>query len=283
MARGSWHRLLGKIGWVTIVMAALLVAIVVAVIAAPLITNYSPERGSIILRHSAPSAEHLLGTDHLGRDLFTRIVYGGRTSLVIGFSAVIIGLLVGGSLGLVSGFFKGKLLDTLIMRATDVAMSFPSILLAIVLVTFLGFSTVNIIIAIGLPIVPGFIRITRSVTITLTESDFPTAARALGASDLRIMFRHLLPNCVGPLIVYSTMYVGRAILTEAGLSFIGLGIQSPDVSWGVLASEGRAYLRSYPLLALAPGFAIMLTTFCTNLVGDGLRDFLDPKTIIGNR
>lgn len=279
LVRDSWHRLLNKIGWVTILAVVLFLAIVVISIAAPLITPYEPARGTIVLRHSAPSASHLLGTDHLGRDLLTRILYGGRTSLLISFSAVSLGLLIGGTLGLLAGYFRDKLIDTLIMRATDVALAFPSILLAIVLVSFLGFSKQNLIIAIGIPIIPGYIRITRSVVISLAEEDFPTAALALGASDIRIIFRHLLPNCIGPLIVYSTIYIGRTILSEAGLSFIGLGIQSPEISWGVLTAEGRAYLRSYPILALAPGFAIMLTAFCTNLFGDGLRDFLDPKVV----
>jgi peptide/nickel transport system permease protein len=224
----------------------------------------------------SPNNINLMGTDNLGRDVFSRIVYGGRTSLVIGVSAVSIALLIGGTLGLISGYFRG-ITDLVIMRLSDVLLSIPSILLAIAIVASIGASMFNLIIAISIGNIPIFARIIRSNVLSLNEKQFIEASNALGASHLRIMLTHILPNVLSAIIVQSSLGIASAILAAAGLGFIGLGLEASVAEWGLMLSSGRSYIRTHAFLTIYPGLAIMLTILAFNMVGDGIRDALDPK------
>jgi len=217
-----------------------------------------------------------LGTDHIGRDLFSRILYGGRVSLIVGAGAMFFGLGVGVLLGMLAAY-SGTLVDNIIMRVMDLLMSFPFMLLAITMVSILGFGTKNVVIAIGVANTPGFARLTRGQVLGIMENEYIISARSIGAPHYIILARYILLNCLSPILIYGTLQLGRAILTEAALSYIGLGVQPPNPSWGILVSEGQNYLSSYPYLALIPGFVIMITVFCVNIIGDKLRDVLDPK------
>lgn len=223
-----------------------------------------------------PNLTHLMGTDHLGRDVFSRVVYGTRTSLLIGISAVSIALVIGGVLGILSGYFKGKI-DIAIMRFSDVLLSIPSILLAIAIVASFGSSIQNMIMAISIGSIPIFARIIRSSVLSLTEKQFIEASHALGSSHLRIIIKHIIPNVLSPIIVQSSLGIASAILSAAGLGFIGLGLEASVAEWGLMLSYGRAYMRNYPYLTIYPGLAIMLTILAFNMLGDGIRDALDPK------
>ncbi|MCI7403220.1 MAG: ABC transporter permease [Pyramidobacter sp.] len=224
----------------------------------------------------APNAKYLLGTDEFGRDVLSRLIYGARVSLQVGLVAVSISLLVGGSLGAVAGFYGGKL-DNLIMRLMDVQLAVPSTLLAIAIAAALGPGLFNLMIAVGISSVPRFARLLRASVLSVKEMEFVEAARAMGASDFRIIVLHILPNCCAPLIVQATLSVANAILSSASLSFIGLGIQPPYPEWGGMLSSARDYLRSSPYLSMFPGIAIVVTIIALNFIGDGLRDALDPK------
>lgn len=223
-----------------------------------------------------PNAIHWMGTDNLGRDVFSRVIYGGRTSLVIGLSAVSIALIVGGSLGILAGYYKGKV-DILIMRLSDVLLSIPSILLAIAIVASFGSSMFNMIVAISIGSIPIFARIIRSSVLSLTEKQFIEAAHALGSSHLRIILKHILQNVLSAIIVQSSLGIATAILSAAGLGFIGLGLEASVAEWGLMLSSGRAYIRTHTFLTIYPGLAIMITILAFNMVGDGIRDALDPK------
>lgn len=223
-----------------------------------------------------PGGQHIFGTDELGRDVFSRVIYGSRISLTIGISAVSIAVLIGGFLGLVAGYFGGRI-DGIVMRFTDVLLSIPSILLAIAIVASLGSSVRNLILAIGIGMIPSFARIMRSAVMGVREKQFIEAAHALGGSDFKIMMRHIVPNTLSPLIVQISMGVASGILSAAGLGFIGLGIEPSVAEWGTMLNYGRKYIRTHPHLTLYPGFAIMLTILAFNLLGDGIRDALDPK------
>ena len=260
----------------TLVTGLILAVIFLCVILAPYITPYDPNKGSILSRFKWPSSKHWLGTDHIGRDLFSRILYGGRVSLIVGAGAMFFGLGIGVLLGMLSAY-GGSLVDNIIMRVIDLLMSFPFMLLAITMVTILGFGTKNVVIAIGIANTPGFARLTRGQVLGIMENEYIIAARSIGAPHYIILTRYILLNCVSPILIYGTLQLGRAILTEAALSYIGLGVQPPNPSWGILVSEGQNYLNSYPYLALIPGFMIMVTVFCVNIIGDRLRDVLDPK------
>lgn len=224
----------------------------------------------------APNAKYLLGTDEFGRDVLSRLIYGARVSLQVGLVAVSISLLVGGSLGAIAGFYGGKL-DNLIMRLMDVQLAVPSTLLAIAIAAALGPGLFNLMIAVGISSVPRFARLLRASVLSVKEMEFVEAARAMGASDFRIIVLHILPNCCAPLIVQATLSVASAILSSASLSFIGLGIQPPYPEWGGMLSSARDYLRSSPYLSMFPGIAIVVTIIALNFIGDGLRDALDPK------
>jgi peptide/nickel transport system permease protein len=223
-----------------------------------------------------PNALNIMGTDNLGRDVFSRVVYGARYSMGVGFFAVIFALLIGGTLGSIAAFYGGRV-DSLIMRFLDIVLSIPSILLAIAITSILGTNIVNLTIAISISSFPHYARIVRAAILGIKEQEFVEAARAIGASDTRIIFRHLLPNAMAPIIVQATVGLGGAILSCAALSFIGLGIQPPLPEWGTMLSAGREYIREYWWLVVFPGMFIMLAIFSVNLFGDGLRDALDPR------
>jgi ABC-type dipeptide/oligopeptide/nickel transport system permease subunit len=225
---------------------------------------------------AAPSRAHAFGTDELGRDLFGRIIYGARVSLALGFISVSLAAAAGIPLGLVAGYYQ-RIVDRVVMRAIDVLLAFPSILLAIFVVTVLGPGLRNAMIAIGIAQVPVYVRLVRGQTLALRQQDFVEACRAVGASDARILARHVLPNTVSPLIVQTSLLFGTAILAAAYLGFLGLGVQPPVAEWGTMLSKARLYLRSAPHVVVLPGVAIFLTVLAFNLVGDGLRDALDPR------
>lgn len=224
-----------------------------------------------------PNGTHLFGTDDLGRDVFSRIIYGTRTSLTIGVASILIALLFGGLLGITAGYFKGKV-DAVIMRVCDVLLSIPSTLLAIAIVASLGNGINNLILAISIANIPIFARIIRSSVLSVNEKQFIEASNALGATNFRIIFRHVIPNVISPIIVQSTMGVATAILSAAGLGFIGLGVEPAVAEWGTMLSLGKSYIRTHQFLTFYPGIIIMLTILSFNMLGDGIRDAIDPRT-----
>jgi peptide/nickel transport system permease protein len=244
--------------------------------AAPVLTPYEPLKLNITERLVGPSMKHLIGTDHLGRDVLTRVLYGGRLSLVLGFFSVSVGLGFGIVVGLVAGFQGGKL-DNLLMRLVDMMMAMPSILLALVIAFALGPSLTNLMIAVGVGIAPTYARVTRGSVMSTKNELYVEAARVLGCSNLTIMLRHVLPNVIAPVVVLSTLSMGTAILSAATLSFLGMGVQPPTPEWGNMVSEGRDRLVVAPWVTFGPGLAIMISVLGMNLLGDGLRDALDPK------
>jgi len=258
-------------------VAGLVILVVFATVAlaAPLATTYDPEQTQLDQTLLRPSAAHWLGTDHLGRDILARLAYGGRLSLLIGFAAVGVGLSIGVPLGTVCGFYGGWL-DLVIQRIIDVFLSLPGFLLALSLVAVLGVGITNVILAVGLGVVPAFARLTRASTLSIRQRSFVDAARAAGAGGPSIMLRHVLPNALPPVVVQATLGLGATLLTAAGLGFLGLGVQQPTPEWGAMLGEGRSYIFSNPNLATFPGLAIFLTVLAFNLAGDGLRDALDP-------
>lgn len=227
-------------------------------------------------RLDPPSAEHWFGTDALGRDVLARVVHGTRLSLSIGFVAMSISLLVGGTLGAITGYFGGRL-DTIIMRIIDIIMSVPSMLLSIAIVSALGSSMTNLMIAMTIGQVPRFARVVRSMMIGAAQDEYVEAAKVGGATNTRVIVRHILPNIIGPIIVQATMSIASIILTAAGLSFIGLGVQPPAPEWGTMLSEARDFMLTDPYLVIVPGLAIALAVFAFNTIGDGLRDAFDPR------
>lgn len=243
---------------------------------ADFIAPYDYDEQDLLNAFQKPSSEHWFGTDEFGRDIFSRVVYGTRISLKIGLISVSISLLIGGSLGAVSGFYGGKL-DNLIMRIMDIFLAIPSILLAISIVAALGTGITNLMIAVGISSIPSYARIVRASVLSIRSEEFIEAARASGTSDIKIITKHIIPNCLAPVIVQSTLSVANAILTAAGMSFIGLGIQPPEPEWGTMLSSGRGYIRGYGYMTLFPGLAMAITVLSMNLLGDGLRDALDPK------
>lgn len=259
---------------------ALLLTMLILCLGAPLFSGYSPTKQNLAQALQSPSREHLLGTDYLGRDLFTRLLYGGRLSLLIGFLAVGIGLLLGVPLGAISGYYGGWS-DMLIQRLADILLSFPSFLLVLILVALLGIGVRNVIIAVGILAIPSFIRLVRGTVLVVRELDFVEAARATGASDRRVLLRHVIPNTMTPVIINASLNLGYAITLAAGLGFLGLGVQPPTPEWGMMLGEARNYIFSHPYMITAPGLAIFISIVGLNLVGDALRDALDPR--IGRR
>jgi peptide/nickel transport system permease protein len=249
---------------------------ILAAIFAPLITKHDPIVIDPISRLQTPSRDHWLGTDPFGRDLFARVVYGARVSLPVGIIAVSISATVGLVLGLVAGYY-GRVPDGIIMRVIDIMLAFPGIMLALVVVAVLGPSLQNVMIAVGIGGIPQFTRLVRGSVLSAREHVYVEAARVVGASDAMILFRHILPNIVGPTVILATISVGSAILAAAGLSFLGLGAQPPTPEWGSMLANGRQFLRSDPWVTTVPGLAIVLTVLSINLFGDGLRDVLDPR------
>ncbi len=255
----------------------IILILILTAIFAPFIATHPPNAMDVTKTLLGPGESgHLLGTDSYGRDIFSRIVYGARISLIVGIAAVLFGAIFGSLLGLVSGYLGGRI-DAIIMRIIDGMMAFPFILLAIVLMTVLGQGLGNAVIAIGVSNIPGFARLVRGQVLSVKEADYIEVTRSLGAKHGRILFRHIVPNSIAPLIVYATMSVAGAIISEASLSFLGLGVQPPTASWGSMLQEGKDFLVLSPGLATISGLAILVTVLGINLFGDGLRDALDPK------
>lgn len=240
------------------------------------IAPYNPYKQNLRKILQKPNKEHLLGTDSVGRDTLSRVIYGSRTALTVGFVSAGIAASIGITLGLVAGYFGG-IINMIIMRFTDVLMPFPMIVLALLLAAVLGGGIHNVILALGIAMVPGYIRVMCGMTLTIRENDYILAERAMGASHLRIMLRHVLPNAFAPIIVVITLQLGFLILSEAALSFLGIGIKPPGAAWGAMVNEGYRYLVKLPILSFAPGAAIMMVVFAFNMVGDALRDALDPR------
>lgn len=256
--------------------AVVLGAVILLVALAEQISPYEPTQQFRRQRLQPPNAEFLLGTDNLGRDILTRILYGGRVSLQVGIVSVAIGATLGTLLGLIAGYIGGWS-DILIMRFIDMMLAFPGILLALVIIAVLGRNLQNVMIAVGLSSIPVYTRVLRGSALSVKQFDFIVAAQALGASSWRVMARHVLPNTLAPIIVVATNGVAGAIIAGAALSFLGLGQQPPDPEWGLMLNEGRAYIRVAAWVTTYPGLAIMLTVLSINLLGDGLRDILDPR------
>ncbi len=254
----------------------ILLLLVIAAAIGPLVAPYGINEISIPDRLQGPSASHWFGTDDLGRDLFSRVIIGSRVSLMVGFIAVGIALLIGVPIGLASGFYGGAV-DSWLMRLMDILFALPAILLAIAVLAVLGPGIGNAMIAIGIVYTPIFARITRGSVLTIKESVFVSAARSLGATDIRILRTHILPNVVAPITVQTSLSLAFAILAEAALSFLGLGVQPPDPAWGRMLAEGRGFFEQAPWMAIFPGLAIVITVMAFNFVGDGLRDALDPQ------
>lgn len=265
----AWRNTIGVTG------AAIIAATVAAALVGPLVwqTDYASQASRRLL---APSASHPFGTDELGRDELSRIVHGTQVSLQVGMISVLIALVAGTGIGIAAGFY-GRTADAVLMRVVDVMFAFPGLVLAIVIAGLLGPSRTNAMVAIGVVYAPAFARVVRGSTLTVLSLPYVEAARSLGISDLRIVRRHLLPNIMAPLIVLTTVYLSTAILTEASLSFLGLGTQPPEPSWGSMLNAARSYMERAPWLAVAPGLAIMVVVLGFNFLGDGLRDVLDPQ------
>ncbi len=270
----AWARLLRN----PVAMTGGIVVIVLVAVAlsATQIAPYDPLAQDLANSLAPPSPLHLAGTDVHGRDIFSRIISGTAISLRIGFLGMLLGCVVGVTLGLISGYYGGWL-DTVIMRVLDVQLAFPGLLLAICIVAIIGPGLENVIVAVGIFSVPVFARVTRGCVLGLKQQDYVLAARMIGAQDRRIMISHMLPNTLAPILVIGTLRIGTAILTAASLSFLGLGAQPPIPEWGAMLSDGRSYLTIAPHVATTPGLAILVTVLSFNLLGDGLRDALDPK------
>ena len=257
---------------------AILLTLIGLAVLAPVLFDYDTQvvAQDLSIRLQGPSAAHWFGTDEFGRDIFVRMVYGARVSLVVGLISVSVSLVIGGCLGAFAGFYGGKV-DLIIMRVMDVFLAVPSILLAMTIVAALGTDLVYVMLAIGISGVPNFARIVRAAVMGVKDQEFVEAARAIGASNATIIFREVIPNCLAPIIVQATLSVAGAILSTASLSFIGLGVQPPDPEWGAMLSGGRNFMRDALHLTLFPGLAIVITVLALNLLGDGLRDALDPR------
>ena len=258
----------------------LLILLALSAIFAPAIIPYPEDLADAAhteIKLSPPSAEHLMGTDELGRDIFSRVVYGARVSLSAALSAVGLALLIGIPLGAVAGSFGGWV-DNLIMRITDVFLSFPPLLLSIAIVAVMGSSLNNAILAISMSWWPWYTRLIRGQAISVKERKFVQAAETIGTSRIKIIFKHIIPNCISPVIVQASMDIGGVILTVAGLSFLGLGAQLPTPEWGLMISMGRRYFPDSWWYCIVPGIAIFITVLCFNLLGDAIREILDPKT-----
>ena len=255
-----------------------LVLLILVAIFAGMIADFETVvvRQNIPNRLKAPSAEHWFGTDEFGRDIFARIIHGARVSMTVGIISVSIALMIGGSLGAIAGYY-GKAVDHVVMRVMDIFLAIPNILLAIAIVAALGPSMRNLMIAVGISSMPGYARIVRASVLSIKDMEFIEASRAIGAKNIVIIFDHIIPNALAPVIVQATLGVAGAILSAAALSFIGLGIQPPNPEWGAMLSSGRAFMRDSPNIVIFPGIFILFTILVLNMIGDGLRDALDPR------
>ncbi len=243
---------------------------------APLISSYDPTAVALRTRLQPPSRAHLFGTDEFGRDILTRVFYGARISLPVGLIALAIGVSLGTLVGLIAGFY-GKVVDAVLMWFVDVLLAFPGLLLALLVVAILGVDLRNVMIAVGVSMVPRFARLVRGTVLSARENLYVDAARAIGVPERHILIRHVLPNILSPVIVLATLSLGVTILTAAGLSFVGLGAKPPSPEWGAMVAEGRQFLQRQWWIGTFPGVAILLTVLSVNLIGDGLRDALDPR------
>jgi peptide/nickel transport system permease protein/oligopeptide transport system permease protein len=261
---------------VVIFGVVIILLFVIAAIFAPWLAPYNPNKIDMNNALLQPGKAHWLGTDSLGRDTLSRTIYGTRVSLMIGLVVVVSGSIVGMAMGLIAGYY-GSWVHAVIMRLIDMLMSFPMLILALLIASLLGGGIQNVIIALSLTMVPAYARLMCGQVMSFKQNDCILAERSMGANHTRIMLRHLLPNCFPPLIVMMTLMIGLAILGEAGLSFLGIGIQPPTPTWGNMVNDGRQYLVTNPMLSFAPGLAIMLVVYAFNMIGDGLRDALDPQ------
>lgn len=255
---------------------SIIAIVILSSIFAPLITPYNPDVINVPMRFQAPSARHFFGTDHLGRDVFSRVVYGSRASVLAGFVATGIAVVFGTFFGIVAGYVQG-LTDSIIMRITDALLAFPSLVLMIAFAAVFGAGLGWAMVAIGIASIPGFVRLVRGQVLSIRAREYVEASRGLGANHLRITSKHIFPNIVAPIVVWSSLTVGGAILAESGLSFLGLGTQPPTASWGSMVNQGNQYLRLAPWIAIFPGAAIFFTVIGANLFGDALRDIGDPR------
>lgn len=268
-------RILGKNRAAMLALGVLILISLSALFAAQ-ISPYDPNEVDILNQLQGPSAEHLLGTDLYGRDILSRIFWGGRVTLVVGLMSVGIAATFGILLGLISGFYGG-VVDSVIMRFIDILLAFPRILLALTIVGMLGTGLFNVMLAVGIASITGYARLVRGTVLSAKEETYVEAARVIGCPDRRILGKHLLPNVIGPVIVLATLDVAAAILAASSLSFLGLGVQPPTAEWGYMLNEGRNYLRTAPWITFFPGMAIAVSVLCINMLGDGLRDALDPR------
>ena len=278
--RGSslWRRGLRSFSRKPVAIASLLLIVLFVLVAAlaPVLAPYDPAKPDFLAVRQAPSRAHLLGTDDVGRDVLSRIIFGARASLMAGVVSVVIAMLLGVPLGLVSGYYRG-FLDELIMRFTDALLSFPFLILAVALAAALGPSLMNAMIAIGIATAPTFIRLTRGQVLAVSAEDYVQAARASGARDHRVLLAHVLPNSFAPLFVQATLTIAAAIIAESSLSFLGLGVQPPTPSWGGMLNVAKNFMNQAPWMAVWPGLCIFVTVLAFNLLGDGLRDAFDPR------
>lgn len=256
---------------------AIIAILILAALFAPVISPYDPAKQNFGDALDAPNAKHLFGADNLGRDIFTRVVYGARVSLQVGLIAVSISLVIGTTLGLIAGYSGGGLLDTLIMRFMDALLAFPTLVLALAITAALGPRLRNVMIAVGIVGIPAYARLVRGQVLSVAKREYIEAARVIGVPTARIIWRHILPNVTAPLIVQASLGIAFAILSEASLSFLGLGVQPPTPSWGGMLAFGKDWLDRAPWMAIAPGSAIFITVLAFNFLGDGIRDALDPR------
>ena len=272
-----WHRLKKNKG--AMVGLAIIVILALVAIFADVLVDYEKDVIGMTLkdRLQHPSKAHIMGTDDLGRDIFARLIYGSRFSLSVGVVAVAIAVVAGVILGAFAGYYSGGIVEDIIMRFTDIFAAVPNMLMAIVIVSALGANTINLMISVGVTSIPQFVRTTRAAVLTVTGQEYIESARAIGESETKIIFKHILPNCLSPIIVRVTLRVSSAIISASSLSFLGLGVPAPNPEWGSMLSTGRGYLRGYSYMTLFPGLAIMITVLAFNMVGDGLRDAMDPK------
>ncbi len=273
-APSAWKRALRSGGLV--VGIALVVAMVMIALLAPWIAPYDPDAQDVLMKLESPSPEHLFGTDAFGRDVLSRVIWGARVSLFVGSVATLAGLIIGTVIGIISGYY-GSLVDKLITAVTDILLSFPQLIMGLMLVAVLGPSLFNLILAITITAVPAFIRVARGSTLAMKERDFVDACRALGLGDLRIMFLHVLPNILDEVVVMGSLWLAAAIRTESTLAFIGLGVPPPTATWGGIIREGFDNLLDAPWLSIFPSLAILAAMIALNLIGDGLRDAADPR------
>ncbi len=274
----EWHRFRRVFLSRKIVLFGLVILILLVFTAAfaNLLAPYDPYLPDMSNSLLQPNTQHLLGTDIFGRDTLSRLIYGSRTAMAVGFISVGIASVIGIALGILAGYFGG-ITNAIIMRAIDTLMPFPMIVLALLVAGLLGGGIHNVIIALSIATIPPYTRVTHGLALSIKETDYILAQRSMGASHIRIMIRHVLPNAFPPIIVLITMMLGSLILAEAGLSFLGIGIEPPGAAWGAMVNDGYKYLQDRPVLSFAPGLAIMLVVFAFNMVGDGLRDALDPR------